>query len=152
MAIGEAPGAEEDAQGKPFVGMSGQLLDTMLKTIGLDRAENLYITNTVPWRPPGNRQPTKAETDLYLPFLHKHIELINPDVILLVGGVSVKTVLNSKDGITKLRGNMQPYTMPNGREIKAYPLYHPAFLLRSPGQKRAFWKDLLILKGLLANA
>ena len=147
MLVGEAPGADEDVQGKPFVGLSGQLLDIMLKTIGLSRDKNIYITNTIPWRPPGNRNPTPHETKTYLPFLHRHIELINPELLIFVGGVSVKTLLETTDGLSKLRGKIHPFQTPAmDKPIDSYPLYHPAYLLRSPGQKKNMWKDLLRLK------
>lgn len=158
MLVGEAPGAEEDLQGLPFVGMSGQLLDKMFQAIGLKRSD-LYITNIVPWRPPGNRQPTGTETQLYLPFVRRHIELVAPKVVVMVGGTSAKALLGTTDGIMKLRGRW--YTLPGfraaacaggaaattskGHEIRAIPIYHPAYLLRSPGQKRKAWQDLLTI-------
>jgi uracil-DNA glycosylase family 4 len=146
MLVGEAPGADEDRLGKPFVGMSGQLLDRMLATIGLNR-NNIYISNILPWRPPGNRQPTTEEISLCLPFIKRHIALIKPKVLVFVGGVSTKALLNSKEGITKLRGKWQEYSDSALPEpIPALAIYHPAFLLRSPGQKRAAWQDLLKLK------
>jgi uracil-DNA glycosylase family 4 len=146
MLVGEAPGADEDRLGRPFVGLSGQLLDRMFATIGYDR-EKLYITNILPWRPPGNRQPTLAETAACLPFVERHIELINPKVVVLVGGTSAKTLLNRPDGIMRLRGKWLDYQTPRmTAPIKAYAIYHPAYLLRSPGQKRIAWQDLLTLK------
>lgn len=146
MLIGEAPGADEDRLGRPFVGLSGQLLDRMFATIGYDR-EKFYITNILPWRPPGNRQPTLAENAACLPFVERHIELVNPKVIVLVGGTSAKTLLNRQDGIMRLRGKWLDYQTPGMTSpIKAYAIYHPAYLLRSPGQKRIAWQDLLTLK------
>ncbi len=146
MLIGEAPGADEDRQGLPFVGASGQLLDRMLKTIGLDRTK-YYITNIIPWRPPGNRQPTTAETAACLPFIQRHIELINPRIIVLIGGTAAKTLLELTDGIMRLRGKFTSYQTPHMESaIEAFPIYHPAYLLRSPGQKRKVWQDLLTLK------
>lgn len=144
MVIGEAPGADEDIQGKPFVGLSGRLLDKMFATIGLSRATNLYITNIIPWRPPGNRQPTMQEISLCLPFVRRHIELIKPEILLLVGGVSAKTILDTTEGIMKLRGRWHDY-ISAGLEspIKCFATYHPAYLLRSPGQKAQVWQDLL---------
>lgn len=146
MIIGEAPGADEDRLGKPFVGVSGQLLDRMLATIGLDRTK-VYISNIIPWRPPGNRQPTTTEINLCMPFVQRHIALIKPKIVLMVGGVSAKALMNSKDGIMKLRGRWLSYQDKlSDKAIPALAIYHPAFLLRSPGQKRAAWQDLLKLK------
>jgi DNA polymerase len=145
MLIGEAPGADEDRIGKPFVGVSGQLLDRMLAAIGLDRT-SVYITNVIFWRPPGNRQPTPAEVAACLPFVERHIELVAPDILVLVGGASAKTILARSEGITRLRGRWFHYEsagMP--RPVPALPIYHPAFLLRQPAQKREAWKDLLTL-------
>jgi DNA polymerase len=152
MVIGEAPGADEDRAGKPFVGVSGQLLDRMLGWIGLDR-NKAYITNVLFWRPPGNRQPTPAEIAACLPFVERHIELISPDILLLVGGASAKTLLARGEGITKLRGRWFQYEsagMP--RPIPALPTYHPAYLLRQPAQKREAWRDLLLLAERLGDA
>ena len=152
MIIGEAPGGDEDRLGKPFVGVSGQLLDRMLGWIGLDR-NNVYISNVLFWRPPGNRQPTPAEISACLPFVERHIELVSPEVLLLVGGASAKTLLARNDGITKLRGRwFQFETAGMPRPISALPTYHPAFLLRQPAQKREAWRDLLTLQQRLAEA
>lgn len=146
MVIGEAPGADEDRQGKPFVGLSGQLLDRALATIGLNR-ENLYISNIIPWRPPGNRPPTSEEIAICQPFIERHIELVNPQVIVLVGGVSAKTLLNTNEGILRLRGQWHPYESPGlAQPIKALATLHPAYLLRSPGQKALVWQDMQILE------
>ena len=145
MVVGEAPGADEDRLGKPFVGMSGQLLDKALLSIGLSREKNIYISNIIPWRPPGNRPPTQEEIDICLPLIQKHIELIKPELLICVGGVSVKSLLKSKEAISKLRGKLHIY----GVADQAVPLlatYHPAFLLRSPYRKRDVWLDLLIAK------
>ncbi|MCE2951469.1 MAG: uracil-DNA glycosylase family protein [Alphaproteobacteria bacterium] len=147
MCVGEAPGADEDEQGLPFVGLSGQLLDKMLATIGLSRKENVYISNIIPWRPPGNRQPTPYETSVCLPFIERHIELVKPKILVLLGGTSAKTLLREKDGILKVRGKWRAYSSPGlDRPIACLPLYHPAYLLRSPGQKKTVWLDLLRLK------
>ena len=147
MVIGEAPGADEDAQGRPFVGLSGQLLDKILLSIGLNRKSNCYISNIVPWRPPLNRQPNPQEIDMYMPYIERHIELINPHLLLLVGGVPAKSILRSKEGIMKLRGQWFNYITPfDKKTIPTLATYHPAFLLRSPGQKAQVWKDLLIFK------
>ncbi|MEI8296189.1 MAG: uracil-DNA glycosylase [Alphaproteobacteria bacterium] len=143
MLIGEAPGAEEDKQGRPFVGLSGQLLDRMLATIGLDR-RSLYITNILPWRPPGNRQPTASEIALCLPFIEKHIALVAPRLLLFLGGVAAKTLLQTSEGIVRLRGHWQDYSNPyTAQVIPALATFHPAYLLRSPGQKALVWQDLL---------
>jgi DNA polymerase len=151
MLIGEAPGADEDRLGKPFVGLSGQLLDRMLCAIGLDRSK-VYISNILPWRPPGNRQPTTEEISLCLPFVKRHIGLVHPRVLVLVGGVAAKALLNSQEGIMKLRGKWHHYIDPSlPTPIPALAIYHPAFLLRSPGQKRYAWQDLLKLKIYLEN-
>jgi DNA polymerase len=146
MVIGEAPGADEDIQGKPFVGLSGQLLDRILATIGLNRS-NVYISNIVPWRPPGNRQPTSQEIALCQPFIERHIELIVPKLLILVGGVSAKTLLNTSQGIMKLRGHWHTYqTSGLNHPIKALATFHPAYLLRSPGQKAQVWQDMLLVQ------
>jgi uracil-DNA glycosylase family 4 len=141
MVIGEAPGADEDRLGKPFVGLSGQLLDRMFASIGLNR-DSLYITNILPWRPPANRTPTSQEVALFRPFVLKHVELINPRLLLFVGGVSAKTMLDTQDGILKLRAKPLFYETPT-QKTPAYALFHPAYLLRSPSQKAQAWKDLL---------
>ena len=151
MLIGEAPGQDEDRQGKPFVGRSGQLLDVMLAAIGLTRAENLYIANVVPWRPPGNRTPSIDEIALCKPFIQRHIELVQPDILLLVGNISNKSLLETTTGITKLRGQWQEYDMA-GKPVKALPLLHPAYVLRRPETKADMWADLCTLKKELLNA
>lgn len=149
MLVGEAPGRDEDIEGLPFVGRSGKLLDQMLKAIGLDRSQ-VYIANIVPWRPPGNRTPTPQESAICLPFIQRQIELADPDILVCLGGPSAQTLLNLKDGITKTRGRW--FTFDTGtREIKAIPTFHPAFLLRSPLQKRFAWRDFLAIKKALAN-
>lgn len=150
MVIGEAPGADEDRLGKPFVGLSGQLLDLMFAAIGLSRETNLYITNTIPWRPPGNRDPTAQELRACLGFLHRHIALAKPELVILVGGISAKNLLGSQSSMSQLRGQIHALRVPGvDREIPAFAIYHPAYLLRSPGQKRSAWRDLLILKRFL---
>jgi DNA polymerase len=145
MFIGEGPGRDEDLQGLPFVGRSGQLLDRMLNSIGLDRKTSAYITNVIFWRPPGNRPPTAEEAAVCAPFLLRHIELKQPKVLVLLGGTPVKHVLNIEDGITRLRGRWGRFLM-NGQEIPALPMFHPAYLLRQSGAKRQTWQDLLSLK------
>ena len=148
MLIGEAPGADEDRQGLPFVGASGRLLDRMLASIGLDRNENAYITNILPWRPPGNRKPTPSESTMCLPFLHRHIELKAPRLLVFLGGTSAATLLERKEGITRLRGRWFEYQGPGG-PLPAMPTYHPAFLLRQPALKRDAWADLLAIRARL---
>jgi uracil-DNA glycosylase len=144
MFVGEAPGRDEDIEGLPFVGRSGKLLDRMLAAIGLDRT-SVYIANIVPWRPPGNRTPTPQESQICLPFISRQIELANPDILVCLGGPSAQTLLGIKEGITKTRGRW--FTFNTGkREIRAVPTFHPAFLLRSPLQKRFAWRDFLAIK------
>jgi len=146
MLIGEAPGADEDRQGKPFVGVSGQLLDRMMAAIGLDRT-TFYITNVCFWRPPGNRKPTEAELAAQLPFVTRHIELVQPKVLVLVGGSSAQGLLGLNDGITRLRGRWFEYRSENlPAPIPTIPIFHPAYLLRQPGLKREAWRDLLKLQ------
>ena len=142
MIVGEAPGSDEDRQGKPFVGVSGRLLDRMLAAINLDRSQ-VYITNVLNWRPPGNRKPTPAEVALSLPFLQRHIELVDPKLILLTGDSAAKAVTGSREGITRLRGHWQEIHLGNGKTYRVLPTFHPSFLLRSPGQKREAWRDFL---------
>ena len=150
MLIGEAPGADEDRQGKPFVGVSGQLLDRMLACIGLDRTST-YITNILFWRPPGNRTPTTAEVAACLPFVERHIELVAPKLLVLVGGAAAKALLNTQEGIIKLRGRWFEYQRPGlPKPVPVIATFHPAYLLRSPGQKRDAWRDLLAVKQRLA--
>ncbi|MDI1342822.1 MAG: uracil-DNA glycosylase [Pseudolabrys sp.] len=149
MLVGEAPGRDEDIEGLPFVGRSGKLLDRMLAAIGLDRS-SVYIANIVPWRPPGNRTPTPQESQICLPFVLRQIELVDPDILVCLGGPSAQTLLGIKDGITKTRGRW--FTFNTGkREIRAMPTFHPAFLLRSPLQKRFAWRDFLSVKKALAE-
>lgn len=152
MLIGEAPGAEEDRRGVPFVGPAGKLLDRMLSAIKLDRS-NTYITNILPWRPPGNRNPTDSEISACLPFVEKHIAIIKPKIIVLVGGISAKTLLRRDEGIMRLRGKWLKYQgVSNTPEIPARALLHPAYLLRQPAQKRETWQDLLEIRQRLNNA
>jgi DNA polymerase len=149
MFVGEAPGYEEDVSGRPFVGRSGKLLDRMIEAIGLDRTK-VYIANVVPWRPPGNRTPTPQETAICLPFIRRQIELADPDILVCLGGPSMQTLLNTRDGITRTRGKWFPYDT-GTREIRAMATFHPAFLLRSPLQKRLSWRDFLAIKKALAQ-
>ena len=145
MLVGEAPGQDEDRTGKPFVGRSGQLLDAMMATIGLSRASNLYIANVIPWRPPGNRAPSVDELETCKPFIMRQIELVAPEIIVLVGGTSAKTLLNTETGITRLRGKWQTLEI-GGRDIPALPFFHPAYVLRRPETKIDVWADLCALK------
>jgi uracil-DNA glycosylase family 4 len=140
MLIGEAPGADEDRQGKPFVGVSGQLLDQMFATIGLDR-QSLYITNILLWRPPGNRTPTSEEVAAFMPILRRHIQLIAPKMIITLGGSSTKALLATSEGILKTRGRWHDYDTGAGI-VPLLPMLHPAYLLRTPGQKALAWQDL----------
>jgi uracil-DNA glycosylase family 4 len=148
MFVGEAPGYDEDIVGRPFVGRSGKLLDRMMAAIGLDRT-SAYIANVVPWRPPGNRTPTPQETAICLPFIRRQIELVDPDILVCLGGPAMQTLLGIKDGITRSRGRWFSYQT-GRREIRALATFHPAFLLRSPLQKRFAWRDFLALKKALA--
>jgi uracil-DNA glycosylase len=149
MFVGEAPGRDEDIAGVPFVGRSGKLLDLMMQAIGLDRTQ-AYIANIVPWRPPGNRTPTPHESATCLPFLLRQIELADPDILVCLGQPSTQTLLNTKEGITRTRGRWFKFET-GRREIRALATYHPAFLLRSPLQKRLAWRDFLALKKALAG-
>jgi uracil-DNA glycosylase len=149
MFVGEAPGRDEDIAGVPFVGRSGKLLDLMLAAIELDRTK-AYIANVVPWRPPGNRTPTPQETAICLPFIRRQIELANPDILVCLGQPATQTLLATREGITKTRGRWFKYDS-GSREIRALATYHPAFLLRSPLQKRFAWRDFLALKKALAQ-
>ena len=150
MFVGEAPGADEDRLGRPFVGRAGQLLDRMLKSIGLDRGK-VYIANVVPWRPPGNRPPTPQETQACLPFIRRQIELARPEILVCLGLSSAQTLLGLKDGITRARGTWFDYHCDDGRTLEAFAMFHPAYLLRQPGQKRLAWMDMRALARALAN-
>lgn len=143
MVIGEAPGRDEDIQGKPFVGHAGQLLDRMLGAIALGEDDS-YITNVMNWRPPQNRNPKPEEIELCRPFIEKHIELVQPEILLLVGGISM-TTLTGLTGIMKNHGQWQTVSVA-GKSYPALPLYHPAFLLRRPELKKDAWRDLLALR------
>ena len=144
--IGEAPGAEEDRKGVPFVGPSGQLLDRMLASIGLDRTA-AYISNTVFWRPPGNRNPTTGEMAVCMPFLERMIELVDPKIVVAVGGPAANSLLGQKTSVGKLRGKWFTYSSAGlAQPVEATAIYHPAYLLRTPAQKRAAWQDLLEIR------
>lgn len=157
MLVGEAPGADEDRQGTPFVGVSGQLLDKILACVDIDRTESnveksIYISNILNWRPPGNRTPTPAEIEVSLPFIERHIQLIQPKLLIFCGGVSAKALLGSGDSVSRLRKTWHDY-MPqtpelqdSAKPIPAITTYHPAYLLRTPAQKKAVWADMLSLQ------
>ena len=145
LLIGEAPGAQEDRQGKPFVGPAGQLLDKMLAAIDLDRSKVL-ISNMLFWRPPGNRTPTAEEISTCLPFVERMVEIIKPEILIYIGGSAAKAMLGRSEGITRLRGRWFTYTARDGREIPATAVFHPAFLLRQPGRKRESWRDLQAIR------
>ncbi len=154
MLVGEAPGRDEDREGAPFVGASGQLLDAMLGYLDLSRDRNVYITNILPWRPPGNRQPTGAEIAACLPFLERHIAIVAPHLLVFLGGTSAKTLLNRTEGITRLRGQWYEYSSSaieaaGQSAIPAMATLHPAYLLRQPAQKRAAWLDLIAVRNKL---
>ncbi len=150
MLVGEAPGADEDRQGLPFVGVSGRLLDHMLAAVGVDRS-TCYITNVVNWRPPGNRKPSAGEVATFLPFVRRHVDLVNPAILVLVGDTAVKAFLDLNIGITRSRGRWYDYRAESGRVIPTLPVFHPAFLLRSPAQKKLAWRDMLEMQSRLAK-
>jgi DNA polymerase len=145
MIVGEAPGADEDRLGKPFVGVSGQLMDRMFATIGMSRDVDLYITNILFWRPPGNRTPTLAEQAICMAFTRRHIELARPKVLVLAGGTAAKSVLDTTEGIMRLRGKWTSLTLDDGSAVPTLATFHPAYLLRTPASKRQSWSDLLAL-------
>jgi len=145
MLVGEAPGADEDRIGKPFMGRSGQLLDRMLAAIGLDRSD-VYIANVVPWRPPGNRTPTPQEIAICWPFIARQIELASPEILVCLGGPAMQNLLSVKDGILKSRGRWFTYRTEDGRDIRTLATLHPAYLLRQPLQKRLGWRDFALLR------
>lgn len=151
MFVGEAPGREEDLEGLPFVGRSGQLLDRMLAAIGLDRT-GAYIANVIPWRPPGNRDPSPMETEICRPFIERQIELVNPKVLVTLGNASSKALLRSQTGIMRLRGSWNVYQLTDGREIPLMPTLHPAYLLRNPAHKKLAWRDFLEIKAKVRDA
>jgi len=151
MFVGEAPGAQEDRQGLPFVGPSGHLLDKMLDSIGIERADVL-ISNTVFWRPPGNRTPTPQETAVCMPFMERLIELVDPDVLVTLGGPAAKALLGETQGVGRLRGRWFTYQTPRmSHPVEATAMFHPAYLLRTPAQKRAAWQDMLSIKARLSD-
>ncbi|MDF1718096.1 MAG: uracil-DNA glycosylase [Antarcticimicrobium sp.] len=143
MIIGEAPGRDEDREGRPFVGRAGQLLDRMLSAVGMARQDNVYITNVLPWRPPQNREPHPDEIAMLKPFLDRHVALADPRVIVLMGNISCEAMLGRR-GITRLRGNWH-----QALDKPVLPMFHPAYLLRQPAAKRQAWADLLELQAKL---
>lgn len=149
MVIGEAPGRDEDLAGKPFVGAAGQLLNKMLAAAQTPR-DAVYITNIVPWRPPGNRKPTTLETQICLPFIKRHIALAQPKALLLLGGTPTNALTGKPEGITRLRGRLQTIDI-GGKALPTLPTFHPAYLLRQPGHKAFAWADMLALKEALAR-
>lgn len=149
MLVGEAPGKDEDDLGKPFVGRSGQLMDRMFAAIGLSRATNLFITNVIYWRPPGNRPPTQGEIATCMPFVRRAIELKKPRVLIMIGGMAAQTLLARDSGITKLRGKRLLYKGTDETPCNAMAMLHPAYLLRRPQDKRLAWADLLALESWL---
>jgi uracil-DNA glycosylase len=150
MLVGEAPGRDEDIEGLPFVGKSGQLLDRILAAIGLDRA-SVYIANVIPWRPPGNRTPTPQETEICRPFIERQIELVNPAVMMTLGGASSKVILKTTEGVLRLRGSWRSHVTPGEVSIPTMPTLHPAYLLRTPAHKKLAWRDFLEAKAKLAS-
>jgi DNA polymerase len=150
MFVGEAPGRDEDIEGLPFVGRSGQLLNRMLAAIGRDR-QSAYIANVIPWRPPGNRTPTPIETEICRPFIERQIELAAPKVLVTLGNPSTKTLLNTQVGIMRMRGNWQEHRTADGIVIPTMPTLHPAYLLRNPAAKKLAWRDFLEIKARLAD-
>ena len=151
MCVGEAPGQEEDRKGLPFVGRSGKLLDRMLGSIGLDRT-SVYITNVVPWRPVDNRKPTADEIAACLPFVTRHIELVDPKMLILFGGAAASAILARHDGINRLRGHWFDFSSPGlPRPVPTLATFHPAFLLRTPAAKRESWRDLLSIRKRLSE-
>lgn len=152
MVIGEAPGATEDAEGIPFCGDSGKLLDNMLNSIGLSRKDNIYITNTVFWRPPGNRRPTDQEIALCKPFVEEHISIIQPKLLILVGSTAVESLLGKHLQISKIRQEYYQYSNKLlDHTITTTALFHPAYLLRQPSQKKTTWYDLLKIKSYISS-
>ena len=150
MFVGEAPGREEDLEGRPFVGASGKLLDLILAAVGLDRTR-VYIANIIPWRPPGNRDPSPQETQICLPFIKRQIELVDPDILVCLGKPSSQAVLELKDGIMKTRGKWHDYDT-GSRKIRAMATFHPAYLLRQPIYKRLTWQDFRAIKKAFVQA
>jgi len=162
MLIGDAPGADDDRMGKPFVGEVGQLMDKILKCIDLDRSEedpskSVYISNILNWRPPGNRTPSPAEIEVSLPFIERHIQLVQPKILILCGSIPAKSLLGSTSGISRLRKTWHEYLpqtekLKSGKPIHAIATYHPSYLLKTPQQKKSVWHDMLMLQKKMQNA
>lgn len=150
MLVGEGPGEQEDLDGRPFVGKAGQLLDRMLAAIGLDRSR-VYIANMVPWRPPGNRDPSPEELALCTPFLERQVELVAPKLLVTLGNVPTRSLFATTQGITRIRGQWRDIRVGN-HEVRALATLHPAYLLRTPGAKALVWQDMLALKQAMAGA
>lgn len=153
MLVGEAPGRDEDIEGRPFVGRSGQLLDRMLAAIGHDRRDNAYIANVIYWRPPGNRDPSDLEVAICRPFILRQIELVDPTLVVFLGAQPARSLLGGeavRDGINKLRGRWCELEI-GSKRFKALPTFHPAYLLRTPIKKREAWRDFLTAKAFLDN-
>lgn len=152
MLIGEAPGNNEDLQGIPFCGDSGKVLDAMFKAIDMTRADNFYITNTIFWRPPGNRKPTQEELAICRPFVERHIELMKPSVIVLIGATAIESVLESSEPISKIRGKLMDFA-PDflSQPTKTFAIFHPSYLMRQPSKKKVAWLDMLNLQKFLAK-
>ena len=148
MLVGEAPGRDEDIEGLPFVGRSGQLLDRILAAIGRDRS-SAYIANVIPWRPPGNRTPTPHETEICRPFIERQIELANPKVLVALGGPSAKLLTGATEGVLRVRGGWREHLTAGGTAIPTMPTLHPAYLLRNPAHKKLAWRDFLEIKARL---
>jgi DNA polymerase len=146
MVVGEAPGEDEDRLGKPFVGVSGRLMDRMFAAVGLTRERDVYITNILNWRPPGNRTPNLSDVAICVAFARRHIELKRPKLLVLAGGVPAKSLLDTEIGITRLRGRWFEYTLDDGTRLPTMPVFHPAYLLRTPGSKRQAWMDMLNIR------
>ena len=152
MLIGEAPGANEDIQGIPFCGVSGKLMDILLNWAGFHREKNVYISNTIFWRPPGNRTPTPEEIAICRPFVEKHIALVNPTALGLIGGTAALSILDLNIGVSKLRKTSHIYKNKYlDKEIPAFVFFHPSYLLRQPSQKKSFWFDLLKMREFINN-
>lgn len=152
MVIGEAPGNHEDLQGIPFCGDSGKVLDDMFRAINMTRKENFYITNVIFWRPPGNRRPTDEELAICRPFVERHIQLLNPEVLVLVGATSMTAVLGIHEPIGKIRGEFMDFAPKFlSRKIKTFTIFHPSYLMRQPAKKKVAWQDMLALEGFLQN-
>lgn len=152
MVIGEAPGNHEDLQGIPFCGDSGKVLDDMFRAINMTRKENFYITNVIFWRPPGNRRPTEEELAICRPFVERHIELLNPEVLVLVGATSMTAILGITDPVSGIRGKFMDFSPKFlSRKIKTFTIFHPSYLMRQPAKKKVAWQDMLALEEFLKN-